>query len=130
MSALGFKNLKVLRAMFSVPWHPKLIALLMWIVVRYGKDKVIITSAFRKDDPGVHGTIPLRGFDLRSWVFKDPYEITEDINKVWIYDPSRPDKHCCICHDIGRGVHLHLQVHPNTAFIGNGMNKEDNNGTL
>lgn len=118
MSELGFKDMKVLRNMFTVAWHPFLIALLLWLIVRYSKGKIILTSAFRKGDPGVHGQVPLRGIDLRSTVFDDPQKICDDINIVWIYDPKRPDKKTAIYHDIGQGPHIHLQVHPDTIFNG------------
>ena len=118
MSQIGFKDIKTLRGMFTASWHPILIALFLWITVRYSKDKIIITSAFRKDDPGVHGQIPLRGFDLRSSVFTKPQEIADSINQSWIYDLDRPEMKVALFHDIGQGEHLHFQVHPKTRFLG------------
>ena len=118
MSEIGYKNLKVLRNIFTVAWHPILIAVLLWMVVRYSKGKIVFTSGFRKGDSGVHGTDPLRGFDLRSWVFSDPQQVCDDINKIWIYDPKRPEKTVAIYHDVGKGKHIHIQVHPNTIYKG------------
>lgn len=103
--------------MFETAWHPSLISLLIWMVVRYSKDKILLTSAYRKGDKGVHGTLPLRGFDLRSYVFDNPEKICDDINTCFKYDPERPDKKCAIYHDVGNGIHLHLQCHPNTIFL-------------
>ena len=120
MSEIAFKDMKVLRAMFTVAWHPYLIALLMWLKVRYHKTSVVITDAYRDGDKGVHGSVPLRGLDLRSTVFENPQQICDDINNEWLYDPKRPDMKVAILHDIGKGIHIHLQVHPNTIWVKNG----------
>lgn len=101
--------------MFTVAWHPTLISLLIWLVVKYG-DKVLLTSAFRKGDTGVHGQDPLRGFDLRSLLFDDPQAVCEEVNKVWIYDPDRPEKKVAMWHNIGQGWHFHFQIHPKTIY--------------
>jgi hypothetical protein len=73
-----------------------------------------ITSLYRIDDDGVHGTLPLRGIDLRcrDQAFGDM--IARYINSRWVYDPNRPGKNCAWCHDTGRGLHLHFQSHPKT----------------
>ena len=119
MSAIGFKNVKVLRSLFTRAWHPSLIALLLWMVVRYSKDTILFTQGYEKRDyPSTHGTDPLRAFDLRSRVFKDPYKVADDVNEHWAYDPTRPDKQVAICHDVGRGIHLHFQVCDNTEWLG------------
>jgi hypothetical protein len=75
---------------------------------------VVVTSHFRQGDKGVHGTNPCRGLDIRSWVYGDPQSICEMINRAYEYDPKRPDKRCAILHNVGKGEHIHLQVHPNT----------------
>lgn len=76
-----------------------------------------VTSLYRIDDPGVHGTLPLRGLDLRC---HDPFtgEAVETyVNAIYEYDPDRPSKKCCMYHDAGQGgFHLHLQVHPKTVL--------------
>lgn len=111
MSAIGYKNHKVLANAFKVRWHPKLIELLIWLTFRTSKGKMILTSTYRSEDSGVHGTIPLRAFDLRSWVFKNPQDVADDVNKYWSYDPDRAWFNTCLCHDTGKGWHLHFQVH-------------------
>lgn len=78
--------------------------------------KFTITSLYRIDDPGVHGTLPLRGIDFRC---KDDNlgKVVEDyVNDKWIYDYRRPKKVCCVYHDSGSGKHLHFQTHPNTRL--------------
>ena len=117
MSEIGYKDLKVLRNMFAVEWHPSLIALFLWLNVRLSKGKVLVTSAYRKGDKGVHGTVPLRAIDIRSSVFKDPQQIVDDINECWKYDPNRPEMGCGLYHDTGSGFHIHIQVHPNTIYL-------------
>ena len=72
----------------------------------------VITSLYRINDIGVHGTLPLRGVDLRS--NRDQYDIERYVNDNWIYDQTRPNRTVCMVHDAGQGVHIHLQVHPNT----------------
>lgn len=74
------------------------------------------TSLYRIDDPGVHGTLPLRGLDLgcKNQAFGDM--VADYINTKWVYDPKRPEKQCCTCHDVGGGLHLHIQTHPNTEL--------------
>jgi hypothetical protein len=116
MSEIGFKNLNVLEKMLTVSWHPTLIALLKWLRVRHHTGQIVITSAFRWQDKGVHGAIPLRAFDLRSWVFKDPKAVCDDINMNWAYDPKRPEKKVATLHDVGKGIHFHIQVHPRTVY--------------
>ena len=85
--------------------------------------ELIVTSDFRSkpihdNDPGIHGTNPLRAIDLRSWTMRNPEIIAEKINKAWIYDPKRPEYKVCVYHNIGQGYHFHLQVHDNTVIKG------------
>ena len=118
MSEIAFTNIDVLKGMFRVAWHPKLIALLVWIKIRYDKASIILTCAYEERDyPSPHSTKPLRAFDMRSTTFKYPANIAKDINSEWVYDPGRPDKRVAIYHDVGRGLHLHLQVHDNTKWL-------------
>ena len=49
----------------------------------------------------------------------DPDKLVKAVNANWIYDPSRPKKKCAVRHDVGRGYHIHLQVHSNTKIIHN-----------
>lgn len=101
------KDLKILNL------HPLLREVVGWVTAKHGYD--IITSAHRPDDPGVHGTIPVRGIDLRIFNVGIAQLIANAINRRWIYDSERPGKKVAIVHDVGSGWHLHLQVHPNTA---------------
>ncbi len=114
--SIEFKNLQVLREMLEVAWHPKLIDLVCWMEVRYSR--LVFTSGHRDGDPGVHGADPLRGYDLRSTVYPVPQNIVDDVNKHWIYDPSRPEKKCVLYHKVeGNAYHLHFQVHDNTVYV-------------
>lgn len=80
--------------------------------------KFTVTSLFRIDDTGVHGTLPLRGLDFRCRSLEIGISIEALINKFWIYDPKRPGKKCCLLHGHDTDLHFHLQVHPNTEFRG------------
>ena len=117
MSELGYKNLRVLDGMLKKPWHPKLISVLQWIVVRYSKGQVVITSAYR-DTGGIHSTDPLRAFDMRSRHWREPERIEKDINDYWIYDPERNWFRVCLYHTVSgpEGWHFHIQVHDNTIL--------------
>ena len=77
-----------------------------------------ITSLYRIDDTGVHGTLKLRGIDT-SCKDKEFGEFMEDyVNSRWQYDPKRFYKKCCTYHKTDSGEwHLHWQVHPNTRRI-------------
>jgi len=121
MECIHFKNLRVLSGMFAVAWHPNLIKLLSWIVVRYSR--MTVTSSYRPKpihdkDSGIHSTIPLRAFDIRSSGYGDPVAIANDINKHWTYDPKRAEMKCAIYHNTGSGFHIHLQVHANSKLTG------------
>ena len=105
-SSFKLKNLHVLGI------QPLLAEIVDFTRAQFGLDT--ITSAFRAGDSGVHGTSPLRAIDLRCREASLGNMIAAEINHRWIYDPSRPMKVCAICHDTGLGMHLHLQVHPQT----------------
>jgi len=111
------KDHKVLEGMLRHPAHPKLIELVLWFAVRYSE--TVFTCAYEaRDYPSVHSTIPFRGMDVRSRVFKDPQKVEDDINANWIYDPERPHLKCAIYHNMGRGRHIHLQVCDRTEKVG------------
>jgi len=76
-----------------------------------------ITSQFRIDDPGVHGTLPLRGIDTSCKNDSLGLLVSQYVNSKWVYDSRRPRKVCCRYHDAGSGYHLHFQTHPNTRRI-------------
>ncbi len=70
-----------------------------------------ITSLYRIDDDGVHGTLPVRGLDWRCHSESFGLFVVEYINKRWQYDPSRPHKVVCMFHRTSSGgYHLHIQV--------------------
>jgi hypothetical protein len=76
-----------------------------------------ITSLFRTGDLGVHGTLPLRGIDERcKSIYLGNLKVAF-VNSLWIYDPQQPDLRCALCHDVGQGLHMHYQVHPNTVRV-------------
>jgi len=91
-------------------------AILYEVQEHYGMP-FVITSLYRIDSPGVHGTLPLRGIDVRCREKELAVPIVEFVNSRWQYDPDRPKRLCCMAHDTGQGFHLHFQVHPNTKNI-------------
>ena len=111
----GFKNLNVMSEALKHPWHPILIALHRWLIMRYSK--IILTGSWRPGG-GIHSMIPLRAEDIRSRVFDDPEGIEKDINAHWVYDPERPKYKVALYHNTGKGLHFHIQVHDNTVYIG------------
>ena len=75
-----------------------------------------VTSLYRMNNEGsVHGQLPLRGVDLRCYDSEIGYLIEQRTNRKWTYDPARPEKKCCMYHNVGQGAHLHLQVHAKTT---------------
>ena len=115
---IQYKNNDVFRGMFTKSWHPRLIELYLWLVDMY-PDRILITEAY--DDRGynsLHSVDPLRALDIRSRLFKEPKIIENEINAFWVYDFERPDMDVALLHDVGRGVHFHLQVHDNTIKRG------------
>ena len=111
---IRIKNIQVLESLLMHAAHPKLIDLLKWYCVRYSE--VVLTGGFEERDyASVHSTIPFRGEDVRSRVYDDPQAVVDDVNNHWTYDPARVAMKCAIYHDVGRGPHIHLQVHDNTV---------------
>lgn len=109
------KDIHVLESILSHQAHPKLVDLLKWFSIRYSN--TIFTCAFEERDyPSVHSMDPYRGMDIRSWFYDAPQVVADDVNDHWQYDPKRPERKCAIYHDVGRGAHLHLQVHDNTEY--------------
>ena len=112
---IKIKDLKVLDSLLIHPYHSKMRELLKWFCVRYSE--TVFTGGYEERNyPSVHSVIPVRGMDVRSWVFSDPQAVVNDINSVWIYDPKRPGLKCAVYHNTGRGAHIHLQVHNNTIY--------------
>ncbi len=77
----------------------------------------VITSIYRIGDSGVHGTLPVRGTDLRCRDEDFGAKFCEKVNSLWQYDPERPEKKVAVAHGEGSNYHIHLQVHPNTIPI-------------
>ena len=74
-----------------------------------------VTSLFRMDDPGCHGTLPCRAMDLGCKDHVIGERVADYLNKRWIYDPTRPSKVCAIYHTKKGGQpHIHVQSHPST----------------
>ena len=94
--------------------HPNLKLLLHDLETITGFD-FVSTSLYRINDEGVHGSLPLRGWDIRCFDETIGRHIASRLNLRWQYDPSRPHLSVAIYHDVGKGKHLHLQAHPMTA---------------
>ena len=94
--------------------HPRLVGLLTWVTTELGTQEV--TSLWRDDPTSVHGQIPVRGVDLRCRSKLVAYAIAKHVNDNWEYDPARPGKKVAIAHDVGFGMHLHLQVSDATRW--------------
>ena len=71
----------------------------------------VITSLYRIDDFGVHGTLPLRAIDLRCRNKQFGNFVSDFINSRWFYDLNRPSKKVAVPHGQGSNYHIHLQVH-------------------
>ncbi len=84
---------------------------------RFGEK--VVTSLYRIDDSGVHGTLPLRGIDLRCSTSRHGRAVEDWVNSRWLYDKDRLEKNCCKFHSnrSNNGYHIHLQVHENTKEI-------------
>jgi hypothetical protein len=90
----------------------KLRNILVWIEKETGFE-FTITSLYRINDSGVHGTLPLRGADLRMRNVEAGAVIEKLINDNWVYNPDSK-KNCTLLHGSGSNLHLHVQVHPET----------------
>jgi len=113
MLTLAFKNADQFRKYSGAALHKRLVDVLEWFIQRYGY--AVITSSVRSD--GIHSTYPLRAVDLRSSIYPQPDMVADEINRVWTYDPSRPQYQVCVYHDVGMGMHFHIQVHKNTMRV-------------
>lgn len=115
---IDYKDPGVFAKLMVKPYDKKLTALLLWWLKEF--HKAVVTESWRKmkHKNDLHGVIPVRAIDLRSWIYENPDGVAERVNSVWIYDPLRPDRKCCVYHDTGSGKHFHLQVHPRTAMKG------------
>jgi len=111
------KDKSVLNSLFLVEYDKTLVEIISWLAGEY-PEAVVITCGYRAGDKGVHGTLPCRGIDIRSWSFKSPDRVANYINYEWEYDPKRPDKKVALYHNVGSGLHIHLQSHLRTRRIG------------
>lgn len=107
-------NYKIMKSLMLSLYHPKLVALAIWSSHRYSS--FCITSGFRENDKGIHGTNPCRALDIRSTNYNDPQAVVDDINAHWLYNPKSEFK-CALYHDVGQGPHIHLQVHNRTKYL-------------
>ena len=87
--------------------HPILREITIWLEKETGLE-FTITSLYRINDSGVHGTLLLRGIDLRMRNSVVGKQIETLINDIWVYDVNRPKLKCALLH--GYVLHLHLQV--------------------
>jgi hypothetical protein len=97
--------------------HPKLRKLITWLEESTGFE-FTETSRYRMEGDGVHTQLPVRGEDLRCRSKEIGLAVEAYINKSWKYDQKRPHLKCCFLHGEGSNLHLHLQVHDNTEYIG------------
>ncbi len=114
------KDIGVLRGLMERNYSPLLIDIICAVSDEFG---LVITESWREQSHpnDLHGTLPGRGIDLRSFDYKSDqqaYEIEHWINKRWSYDSRRPDMKVADIHDSGQGLHFHIQVHFYTARRG------------
>ena len=115
---IQIKDTKVLEGLIERNISPLLMNILFWVAQTYG---VMVTESYRekKHMNDLHGVLPMRAIDIRSWDYPDgkDREIYNKINTMWQYDHERPKMKCCVWHDSGQGEHFHLQVGYNTRRI-------------
>lgn len=114
MMGIIIKDINVLLSLLYAKYDPKLIRLMIWWEKAF--ENMTITEGYRpqKHPNDLHGVIPVRATDLRSWIYSNPEWVRAKCNNIWEYDPNRPEKEVCVYHDSGSGKHFHIQVHPNT----------------
>ena len=114
------KDVTVLRGLMERRYSPLLINIICAVANKFG---LIITESYRDKTHmnDLHGTLPVRAVDLRSWCYitdKKAYEIMHWINKKWMYDPNRPDKKVAIIHKTKHGsIHFHIQSSQKTMCM-------------
>ena len=115
---IEIKNSQVLAGLMNHKFHPALTEIVAWLADKYG---IVMTESFRTARrPGdVHSTNPVRAIDIRSRCYEGGLagRIRDEINSRWQYDSNRPGMQCAIIHDVGLGIHFHIQVHPNTVQV-------------
>ncbi len=110
------KNVDVLLGLMERRFSPLLVKIIADLAKEHG---LVMTESYRskmhRND--LHGTLPVRAVDIRSWVFDDKkaQEIKHEINRRWEYDYNRPEKDCAILHRTKNGaMHFHFQTCQNT----------------
>jgi len=114
------KSVNVLEGMLRYRMHPKLIPIVEYIARHWG---LVVTEFHRhqKHPNDLHGVFPVRAIDLRTWCYPAgiPEAIVEEVNDEWEYDPKRPGQYkVAQIHNVGQGIHFHIQVHHNTIRRG------------
>ena len=105
--------------LLCIEWYKQMLTdIIIWLADKYG---LVMTESYRRPyhTGDVHSTDPVRAVDIRSHCYDGDkaHEIMNEINAKWEYDSNRPHMKCAIIHDVGKGVHFHIQVHPNTIRI-------------
>jgi hypothetical protein len=113
---ISVKDPAVLSSILLHRFHPALVEIIGYVAGKYG---ILITEGYRlaRHPNDVHATDPVRAVDLRYRLYeqKQAYEIMDDINNRWAYDPKRETMVVAIIHGDGDNKHFHVQVHPNTV---------------
>ncbi|MCP3944521.1 MAG: hypothetical protein GY710_24005 [Desulfobacteraceae bacterium] len=115
-NSIKIKDSNVLEGLMLNRFDPMLTTIIIWVAVTFG---LVMTESFRNKTHAndLHGEKPGRAIDLRTWCYPEDlaYKIRDKINQKWIYDPNRPEKQVAIIHDVGKGLHFHIQTHPSTV---------------
>lgn len=116
---IKIKDIEVLRSLMEKPYAFKLVEIIDWIfsTYRFG----VITEGYRKSlhPNDLHGVIPVRAIDMRSWCYDNPQDMADNINSFWEYDYERPQRRVAVYHKhLNDARHFHIQVHPNTRWRG------------
>lgn len=113
---IKIKDASILEGLMLNLFDPRLTIIIVWVAVTFG---LVMTESFRKKTHrnDLHGENPVRANDLRTWCYANDkaYQIRDAINSRWCYDPNRPSKQVAIIHNVGKGLHFHIQTHPNTV---------------
>ena len=111
---VSIKDIPVFKALLGKAYDPTLIEIVSTVESYF--PGITITEGYR-EGAGVHSADPCRGIDLRSrnYTTAQIQTMKDFINNAWIYDPERLEMECCIVHDVGRGMHFHIQAHPRTV---------------
>lgn len=137
---IEIKNKNVILSLMKWQFHTILRNLIGWWIDNIGS--IYFTEGWRKKKHAndLHGTVPGRAIDARSRIYVKPDIVADKVNKVWIYDPTRPEMKCVYLHarcpkcghntqvpwhkycgkcgtDITDNWHFHIQIHPRTKYI-------------